>query len=265
MNVKKRIVKKLFIALMTITVLGGCNSAIKNDSAKQSEVAQKAVSGNNKIKNGLIKVGENTYYYVNNEKQTEWQEIDGEWYYFDYDWGMLINTGIEWEGARYQLGEDGKMLKNCFWPLYPDSPLFYFDETGKALHDTQREINGTLYVFDSDGYVIKPSDYKDVTETIQETTKSNNNKKSLQELKNKLQATNFDDSQIKYCLEMIIDYTERIRNAGSRIEKEQLYSEEQIYYDQLKTLVNLYRDAQKYTGQTTNDVYLVDMFLEELF
>ena len=178
---------------------------------------------------------------------------------------MLINTGIEWEGARYQLGEDGKMLKNCFWPLYTDSPLFYFDETGKALHDTQREINGTLYVFDSDGYVIKPSDYKDVTETIQETTKSNNNKKSLQELKNKLQATNFDDSQIKYCLEMIIDYTERIRNASNRIEKEQLYSEEQIYYDQLKSLVNVYRDVQKYTGQTMNDVYLVDMFLEELF
>ena len=265
MNVKKRIVKKIFIALMTITLLGGCNSAIKNDSAKQSEVAQKAVSGNNKIKNGLIKVGEKTYYYVNNKKQTEWQEIDGEWYYFDYDWGMLINTGIEWEGARYQLGEDGKMLKNCFWPLYTDSPLFYFDETGKALHDTQREINGTLYVFDSDGYVIKPSDYKDVTETIQETTKSNNNKKSLQELKNKLQATNFDDSQIKYCLEMIIDYTERIRNASNRIEKEQLYSEEQIYYDQLKSLVNVYRDVQKYTGQTMNDVYLVDMFLEELF
>lgn len=262
MNIIKKIIKVSCMVLMDVLLLCSCESMVKNNAVNEKGDKYNYEKGKEQLeKNGLIKNGTQTYYYVNNEKQTGWQEINGEWYFF-FDDGIVTNAMIEWENEKYRFGDDGKMLKKSFHQLNEGAPLFYFDEDGKMLHDTQREINGDTYIFDSNGYAVKGADYKNVTEP----TKSNYNKKtSLQELKNKLQATNFDDSEIKSYLEIIIDYAIRIKNAENRIEKEQLFYEEKYFIDQLEMLVDTYRDIQKYTNQKMNDVELVDKFFEELY
>lgn len=178
------------------------------------------------------------YYDLETGKGVEgWKEIDGEFY--NFDWNSELNTS-QWIDNKYYVDENGKMLLN-----------------------TQRVINGIPYIFDDKGITIKVSDYQNKME--QKSENNDSKKTKLQELKTRLQKTDFDDKEIKIYLEKIIDYTERIRKASSRFEKEQLYNEESWYFDQLKKIVNVYKEAQIYTGQIMKDVELVDVFLEEIY
>lgn len=123
-----------------------------------------------KAKNGFVDEGEGRiYYYVNGEKQIGWQKINNEWYYFyetDYYEGeykgkgsMKYGTWLKKDGNYYFFDGDGKMLRGGLWKL-DDEKSYYFDSDGKMLHDTQREINGDTYIFDSNGYAEALPDYQ---------------------------------------------------------------------------------------------------------
>lgn len=120
-----------------------------------------------KVKNGLIEKNGYTYYYVNNEMQYGWQKIDGDYYYFgtgadvpeDQIGAMCKNYLIgEWDGPTYGLGKDGKMLKNQFATI--DNRKLYFGADGAMITNTQKEINGKIYVFDEGGNSESLPDYQ---------------------------------------------------------------------------------------------------------
>ena len=120
-----------------------------------------------KVKNGLVEENGYTYYYVNNEMQYGWQKIDGDYYYFgtgadvpeDQIGAMCKNYLIgEWDGPTYGLGKDGKMLKNQFATI--DNRKLYFGADGAMITNTQKEINGKIYVFDEGGNSESLPDYQ---------------------------------------------------------------------------------------------------------
>lgn len=160
-------------------------------------------------KNGLVKEGENTYYYLNDKKQTGWQEVDGDWYFFRK--GIMMGGFlVDADGKEYFLNyDDGKMVKNKFVKIEEGDTRFtidnnqnirayesngktieysagktkevntgpggrkfildesgktvkeepgnlyigfaYFGEDGVRLYNTQKEINGEIYIFDEKG------------------------------------------------------------------------------------------------------------------
>lgn len=105
-------------------------------------------------KNGFIveKYGDITitYYYLNGKKITGWQKIEGEWYYFDDGGIMKCGTWLQEEKDYYYFDHDGKMLRNGAWKL-DDGNIYYFASNGKMVHDTEKVIGGTKYIFDSNG------------------------------------------------------------------------------------------------------------------
>ena len=120
-------------------------------------------------KNGLVKEGENTYYYLNDKKQTGWQEIDGDWYYFfNGNYTMAHNTLIvDVNGKDYFLDYNGKMCKNEVKPIESfkyridkdGTPVAlgaiketaYFGEDGAMLKNTQKDWGGKIYIIDEKG------------------------------------------------------------------------------------------------------------------
>ena len=135
MNIIKKIIKISCMVLMTALLLCSCGP-----------------------KNGLVKENNQTYYYVNGERQYGWQKIEGDYYYFgtgadvpeDQIGAMCKNYLIgENEEKIYGLGNDGKMLINQFATI--DNRRLYFGADGTMLTNTQKEINGKIYVFDNVG------------------------------------------------------------------------------------------------------------------
>ena len=111
-----------------------------------------------KIKHGFVVENGKTYYYLNGEMQLGWQKIDGEYYYFgtggdvpsDQIGAMCKNYLVgEWDGPTYGLGRDGKMLKEQFAII--DNRRLYFGSDGAMITNTQKEINGKIYIFDEVG------------------------------------------------------------------------------------------------------------------
>lgn len=129
-------------------------------------------------KNGLVKEGENTYYYLNDKKQTGWQEIDGDWYYFfNGNYTMAHNTLIvDVNGKEYFLDYNGKMCKNQVKTIESfkyridkeGTPVAlgaiketaYFGEDGVRLYNTQKEWGGKIYIIDENGIAKQQPDYQ---------------------------------------------------------------------------------------------------------
>ena len=144
MNIIKRIIKVSCMVLMAVLLLCCCGP-----------------------KNGLVNENSKTYYYVNGERQYGWQKINGDYYYFgtgadvpeDQIGAMCKNYLIgESEEKIYGLGNDGKMLKNQFATI--DNRRLYFGADGTMLTNTQKEINGKIYVFDNVGNAEALPDYQ---------------------------------------------------------------------------------------------------------
>ena len=143
--------KILLSLLIVIMIIYGCGKSIKNGLVKE--------------KDGM------TYYYVNDEKQTGWQRINDDWYYFykesDYVNGektikygsMMKGIFIKDGGDLYSLGEDGKMLKDAWVGDADSGQRFYMRSDGKAAKDTELEINGKIYMFDSEGLGKEKPEY----------------------------------------------------------------------------------------------------------
>ncbi len=83
-----------------------------------------------KIKTGFVEYDGHIYYYnARAERAIGWFEVDDDWYYTDKN--GAINTGfVTINDARYYFGEDGKRVS-----------------------DTVMDIDGTTYIFSSDGSV----------------------------------------------------------------------------------------------------------------
>ena len=115
-----------------------------------------------KVKNGFVKENDGwTYYYVNDEKQIGWQKINGDWYYF-YETefvdgerkglgSMKQNTYLKQGNDWYFFKGDGKMLNNSWLNDYETGYSYFMQQDGKMAINTQLEIDGKLYKFDSQG------------------------------------------------------------------------------------------------------------------
>ena len=79
--------------------------------------------GKLQLKNGFVKEGDYTYYYVNGERAKGFTKIGDDYYLFNANSGMMYANGTYWvpdnsygfPGGMYSFGSDGKMqLKNGF-------------------------------------------------------------------------------------------------------------------------------------------------------
>ncbi|MDM0964003.1 M14 family zinc carboxypeptidase [Clostridium perfringens] len=132
------------------------NSNVSNDS----KAVDKIKSGWQEIEgnwyyfnsNGNMKTGweeiNDYWYYFNNDgiMQTGWQEIGGKWYYFRPDGNMRVG----WEeinGYWYYFGSDGSMQTG--WQEVGGT-WYYFRQDGNMKIGWE-EINGYWYYFNGDG------------------------------------------------------------------------------------------------------------------
>lgn len=122
-------------------------------------------------KNGLVKEGENTYYYLNDKKQTGWQEIDGDWYYFLNE-VMMQGFLVDADGKEYFFDyNDGKMVKNKFIKIEESEVRYTIDNNqniralefnGKTIEYSvgeTKEVNtgpgGRKEILDESGKILK--------------------------------------------------------------------------------------------------------------
>ena len=104
-----------------------------------------------------VEIEEGRYVYVDDEgcKVTGWQTINGRKHYFDED-GIMLTGTIEVDGERYELDEYGVLYTG--WTYDAQDNAYYHDQYGKLLKDTEKEIDGIVYVFDEEGIATrKPS------------------------------------------------------------------------------------------------------------
>lgn len=125
----------------------------------------------NFVKGALVDEGFYTYYYIAGEKQRNWHQIDGYWYYFDRETGYGMAT-LEHDGiisidkdkdGKYPIADmDGTILLFSFdnqgrlvggaWRETTNGTVYYW-ANNERLTGLQ-EIDGVLYYFGSDYYMI---------------------------------------------------------------------------------------------------------------
>ena len=94
-----------------------------NDYGIASGMYYFGADGKLQLKNGFVKEGDYTYYYVNGERAKGFTKIGDDYYLFNANSGMMYANGTYWvpdnsygfPGGMYSFGSDGKMqLKNGF-------------------------------------------------------------------------------------------------------------------------------------------------------
>ena len=112
--------------------------------------------------------GESYYFGDDGEKLTGWQIIDGDTYYFRADGRMLTgwaeiggvrylfdNFGVMttgnaiMNGSEYYFNDDGSMFTG--WFTATNGNKYYYGSDGKMRKDTKVRINGIVYTFDEYG------------------------------------------------------------------------------------------------------------------
>lgn len=92
------------------------------------------------------------YQFADGSWAVGWKKIDGKWYYFDAD-GYRVHGWIKVNGYWYYLNPtDGVMLTG--WLEYKGKKC-YLDESGKALCNCTKTIDGKMYRFDSECYATE--------------------------------------------------------------------------------------------------------------
>ncbi len=82
---------------------------------------------------------------------SQWQKIDGYWYYFNAD-GYMASS--EWRDGYYLSGS-GALDYEPTASWYKDSKGWYFmDTSGWYPYGQWQKINGSWYYFDGDGYMV---------------------------------------------------------------------------------------------------------------
>ena len=132
------------------------NSNVSNDSkaVDKIKIGWQEIEGNWYYfnSNGNMKTGweeiNGYWYYFNNDgiMQTGWQEIGGKWYYFRPDGNMRVG----WEqinGYWYYFGSDGSMQTD--WQEV--GGIWYYFRPDGNMKTGWEEINGYWYYFNGDG------------------------------------------------------------------------------------------------------------------
>lgn len=92
------------------------------------------------------------YQFADGSWAVGWKKIDGKWYYFDAD-GYRVHGWAKVNGYWYWLNPtDGVMLTG--WLEYKGKKC-YLDESGKALCNCTKTIDGKMYRFDSECYATE--------------------------------------------------------------------------------------------------------------
>ncbi len=82
---------------------------------------------------------------------SQWQKVDGYWYYFNTDGYM---ASIEWRDGYYLSGS-GALTYDPTGSWYKDSNGWYFMDTSGWYPVSQwQKINGSWYYFDGSGYMV---------------------------------------------------------------------------------------------------------------
>ena len=114
-----------------------------------------------------IKDGKYVYVDENGQRVNGWQTINGKKHYFDQK-GIMLTGTIEVDGKRYELDEYGVLYTG--WTYDADDNAYYHDQYGKLLKDTEKEIEGIMYVFDEDG-IAKEKAVVEAEKTAEEEKK----------------------------------------------------------------------------------------------
>ena len=130
-----------------------------------------------RVKNGFVKEGENTYYYVNDKMKKGWQEINEGWYFFFHGSGIMAKDTmiVDIDGKEYAFDDNGKMFKNKLTrvdvvrhrldekgrDVSRDNcnQVAYFGEDGAMLKNTQKDWGGKIYIIDENGIAKQQPDY----------------------------------------------------------------------------------------------------------
>lgn len=124
-------------------------------------------------KNGWETEGGYTYYYKNDEKVKGWQKINGKYYYFSSQAGILFkdtlltssknnicyvnetgervsNVWVNWDGKRYYMASNGYAVKGI---QKISNKYYYFDPDQAYLYRSQKIIagDGNIYYVSSYG------------------------------------------------------------------------------------------------------------------
>ena len=115
------------------------------------------------VKNGFVVSGDRTFYYVNNEKVTGLQKIDGSYYFFSTGDGNMKKDCDIFVSANdlglargsYKVAADGKIVtEKEGWVYAADGRIFYY-ENGEAVKGFKL-IDGNAYYFSTgDGNMKK--------------------------------------------------------------------------------------------------------------
>lgn len=108
------------------------------------------VKANGAAANNWENVNGTWYYFKENsaEMQTGWFRADGSWYYADSNGAMQTGWVSSKDGWCYLDTSSGKMKKNEW--AYSNGHWYYFNVNG-IMVTGKRYIDGTKYVFNSDG------------------------------------------------------------------------------------------------------------------
>ena len=102
-----------------------------------------------------IKTIDSKDYYFNDAGYmvTGWQQINGDWYYFDESGAMMKNAWID--NHKYYVGPDGKWIEDYSKPHWvKDEKGWWYDNgDGTYPRSTFRTIDGIDYYFKMDGYM----------------------------------------------------------------------------------------------------------------
>ena len=95
------------------------------------------------------------YADANGNLLSDWQKINGKWYYFDEFYYNMCTYPIIDNGILYDIKSDGTYLgavtgKNQ-WKQTSDGSWYYFKEDGSFAQDEKKVINGATYYFWSNG------------------------------------------------------------------------------------------------------------------
>ena len=102
------------------------------------------------------------WFYLENGKpvQEEWRQLDGSWYYFDYDGSMRIGLLADYtkDGVKtYAMSKDGT-LSTGGWTEMGENYWAYTDQNGEVLTGWQ-QIDGNWYYFD-EGWTYHKTEYQ---------------------------------------------------------------------------------------------------------
>lgn len=123
-----------------------------NASGVRLTNAWQMIQGDWNDESGWRYFGSNGKAYISGMK-----EIGGEWYHFD---NTVMSTGwVEEDDKTYYFKDSGARVTG--WKQLPDPDedewgeyWFYFGSNGRMVYDTEKKIDGAVYIFDHEGRML---------------------------------------------------------------------------------------------------------------